>query len=229
MWYASAVMGFAGLALSAWLIPAADPPATATPPIPKAPNPFALRAMIAAYGLFGFGYVITATFIVAIVRDAPQIQALEPYVWTLFGLSAAPTGALWMRVSERHGIFYAYAAACIVEAVAVAASILWVSQIGVVVAVVFLGGTVTGITALGLIAVRSLSSGDPRPNLALATAAFGGGQVIGPTFAGLLHDWLGSFVIPSLVAAFALFLAAGLAWAASAYRPPAASKIAPVT
>jgi hypothetical protein len=82
---------------------------------------------------------------------------------------------------------------------------------------------------LGLIAVRNLSMGDPRPNLALATAAFGAGQVVGPTFAGLMHDGLGSFVIPSLVAAFMLFAAAGLAIAASAYRPPATSRIAPVT
>jgi hypothetical protein len=44
-----------------------------------------------------------------------------------------------------------------------------------------------------------------------------------------MHDWLGSFVIPSLVAAAMLFAAAGLAIAASAYRPPATSRIAPVT
>jgi MFS family permease len=77
--------------------------------------------------------------------------------------------------------------------------------------------------------VRNLSTGDPRPNLALATAAFGVGQVVGPAFAGLLHDWLGSFVLPSLVAALALFAAAGLALAAAAYRPPETSRIAPVT
>ena len=229
LWYASAVMALAGLALSAWLIPAIDPPATSAPAAPKSANPLALRAMIAAYGLFGFGYVITATFIVAIVRGQPEIQAMEPYVWTLFGLSAAPTGALWMRVSERRGIFQAYAIACVVEAVGVGASILWVSPAGVMIAVIFLGGTITGLTALGLIAVRNLSMGDPRPNLALATAAFGAGQVVGPTFAGLMHDWLGSCVIPSLVAAFMLFAAAGLALAASAYRPPATSRIAPVT
>jgi predicted MFS family arabinose efflux permease len=229
LWYASAALAFVGLGVSAWLIPASDPPATSPPAAPKSANPFALRAMIAAYGLFGFGYVITATFIVAIVRGAPEIRALEPYVWTLFGLSAASTGALWMRVSERRGIFQAYAIACVVEAVGVAASILWVSPAGVVVAMLFLGGTVTGLTALGLIAVRNLSVGDPRPNLALATAAFGAGQVVGPTFAGFMHDWLGSFVIPSLVAAFTLFIAGGLALAASSYRPPATSRIAPVT
>jgi predicted MFS family arabinose efflux permease len=228
LWFAAALLALAGLVLAAWLIPAEEPPAVAAPATPKPANRFALRAMIAAYGLFGFGYVITATFIVAIVRGTPEIAALEPYVWVLFGLAAIPTGALWTMVSERRGIFQAYAIACLVEALGVAASILWLSPAGAITAMLFLGGTITGLTALGLIAVRNLSTGDPRPNLALATAAFGVGQVIGPAFAGLLHDWLGSFVLPSLVAVLALFAAAGLSLAA-AYRPPETSRIAPVT
>jgi predicted MFS family arabinose efflux permease len=229
LWFAGAVLAAIGLALSIWLIPASDPPPTVAPPAPKAANLFALRAMITAYGLFGFGYVITATFIVAIVRGAPEIRSLEPYIWTLFGLAGIPTGAIWAWMGEKRGIFQTYAVACLVEAVGVAASILWLSPTGAITAMLCLGGTVIGITALGLIAVRNLSLGDPRPNLAIATAAFGAGQVVGPTFAGLLHDWLGSFVLPSLVAAAALLVAAGLAIAAGAYRPPETSRIAPVT
>lgn len=228
LWLASGVICIGGFALSAWLIPAAEPAVTTPRAVPEGTSSVSLQAIIAAYGLFGFGYVITATFIVAIVREAPEIRAMEPYVWALFGLSAAPSVALWFLVSNRLGLYHTFAIACIVEAVGVAGSILWMSQAGVVVAVVFLGGTMTAITALGLIAVRDLTRGDPRANIALATAAFGVGQMIGPTFAGLLYDLYGSFVLPSLIAAATLLASAALSWLALLHRPPETSKIAPV-
>jgi cyanate permease len=42
------------------------------------------------------------------------------------------------------------------------------------------------------------------------TAAFGLGQMAGPLFAGLVADHTGSFLVPSLVAAAGLVVAAGL-------------------
>ena len=75
-----------------------------------------------------------------------------------------------------------------------------------------------GLTALGLVTARLLSAGDPRRALALATASFGLGQMIGPSLAGVLHDQLGSYLVPSLAAAAALVAAAVLA-----IRTPAAS------
>lgn len=213
LWLVSGAMGLAGLAVSAFLVAPSAPlpaaPASAASP-PSRASP-ALRAIILAYGLFGFGYVITATFIVAIVRDTPSLQSMEAYVWVLFGLSAAPSVVFWMAIGARAGIIPAFAAACVVEAIGVASSILWQAPAGIVLSMLFLGGTVMGITALGLIAVRRLSKGDPRPNLALMTASFGAGQVIGPVFAGVVVDRLGSFLVPTLAAAFMLLVAAGLA------------------
>jgi predicted MFS family arabinose efflux permease len=170
-----------------------------------------LAAFVTAYGLFGFGYIITATFLVAIVRGADQVRALEPVVWLVVGLTAAPSVAVWTRASERMGIAVAFALACGLEAVGVAASVLWVTPLGVLLAAALLGGTFMGLTALGLIGGRRLARGDPRPTLAVMTAAFGLGQIVGPVFAGAVYDATGSFLLPSLTAAAALALGAGLA------------------
>jgi predicted MFS family arabinose efflux permease len=67
-----------------------------------------------------------------------------------------------------------------------------------------------GLTALGLIQARKLARGDPRQSLALMTAAFGLGQMIGPSFAGFAFHYTGSFRAPSLAAALALVVAAAL-------------------
>jgi predicted MFS family arabinose efflux permease len=169
-----------------------------------------LLRLIAAYGLFGFGYVITATFIVAIVRGAPAIRALEPVIWIVFGLAAAPSVAIWTSLAARLGVSAAFALAAVVEACGVLASVAWPSEIGLSLAAILVGGTFMGLTALGLIRARALASGDPRGALALMTAAFGLGQIIGPFFAGAVSDRLGGLTVPTVVAAVALLVAAAL-------------------
>ncbi len=82
---------------------------------------------------------------------------------------------------------------------------------GLFAAAALLGGTFMGITALGFIYARDITQGDPRRSLAFMTAAFGLGQMIGPTFAGVTYRFGDSFLLPSLVATVALLVAAGLA------------------
>jgi Uncharacterised MFS-type transporter YbfB len=72
----------------------------------------------------------------------------------------------------------------------------------------FLGGTFMGLTALGLIAAREAGDGDPRGRIALMTASFGLGQIVGPAFAGFAYDATGSLALPSLLATGGLGVAA---------------------
>jgi predicted MFS family arabinose efflux permease len=214
---AGAISGLAAV-MAAWLIPLAENvdarPRQKTAEI----RPSRLGAMVVAYGLFGFGYVITATFLVTIVRGADDVRVLEPWVWVLFGLAAIPSVAVWTRLGKRIGIMNAYGIACIIEAVGVAASVEWVTIPGVCVSALLLGGTFMGLTALGFMAARILSAENSHQALGRMTASFSIGQMVGPTLAGFLSEQSGSFRAPSLIAAAALLAAAGLAawtsWAA---------------
>jgi MFS family permease len=144
-----------------------------------------LGAFICAYGLFGFGYIVTATFLVAIVRGSPLIRTAEPLVWLVAGLTAVPSVALWGRAASRLGVSRSFSIACVVEAIGVAASVLWPTVPGVLFAAALVGGTFMGLTALGVAGARQFAPANPRPVLARMTAAFGLGQIVGPSMAGI--------------------------------------------
>jgi predicted MFS family arabinose efflux permease len=220
-WLVSGGLALLALPAVAALLPA-DAPAG---PVARRPPPLALTprlgAFVAAYGLFGFGYVITATFLVAIVRDAPALRHVEALVWIVVGLAAAPSVGLWTALGRRIGVPGAFALACLVEAAGVALSVLATGTAGILLSAAFLGGTFMGLTALGLVGARALSASDPRRVLALTTAAFGLGQIVGPSLAGLIHDRTGTFALPSFLAAGALIAAALLATLVGTGRTPA--------
>jgi predicted MFS family arabinose efflux permease len=196
---------------AALLIPAADNAGAPMKPVDTGAPPSGMGAMVVAYGLFGFGYNITATFLVAMVRLTNEIRVLEPWVWTLFGLAAIPSVTAWNWLARRIGILNAFAAACALEAVGVAASVEWVTIPGICLSALLLGGTFMGITALGFMAGRMLSTGHPHRAFARMTASFSIGQMVGPTVAGFLSERFGDFRVASLIATGALVIAAILA------------------
>lgn len=210
LWLAAGLLSLVALGLVCVLIPERaqpQPPASAGA---ATAHRSALRNLVIAYGLFGFGYVITATFLVAIVRASEVLRNLEPVIWLVVGLSAAPSIALWNTVTRRIGNPLAFALACLLEAVGVAASVFWQTFPGILVCAVLLGGTFVSITAIGLVEARRLSAGDTSRSVAIMTIAFGLGQIFGPSFAGFLFDQTGSFLLPSLGAVAALLVAAAL-------------------
>jgi predicted MFS family arabinose efflux permease len=211
MWLWGGLLSAAALAAVAVLL---EPASAATPrpaeASPRAPD-WRLRQLTVAYGLFGFGYIITATFIVVIVRGSPEAARIEPLFWLVFGLAAIPSVALWIAGGRRLGTMPAFAIACVVEALGVYASVGWPGIAGALVSSVLLGGTFVGVTALGLIAARNFAPGDARHWVGILTSAFGLGQIVGPVVAGYGFDLTGSFLAPSMLAVGALCAAAILA------------------
>lgn len=171
--------------------------------------------LVAAYGLFGFGYVITATFVSVIARTTPALAFVEPYVWLIVGLFAVPSIYVWNRFAAMLGVRRVFAIACLVEAAGVSMTALSTAPVIFLAGAALLGGTFMGITALGLAEGRRLSVDDGseavRRMLAILTASFGLGQAAGPWIAGHLHGITGSFQAPSIAAAIALVIAAALA------------------
>ena len=214
-WFSGAVLAALGLAVVAWLLPRPEGSASALrePPIVWT-RP--LAALTLSYGLFGIGYVVTATFIVAIAREGAESPLLECLTWLVTGAAAAISLVVWKPAERRHGVAAAYLLAILVEMVGVAATVTLPFPWSALIGGALLGLTFIVVTAYGLQLGRVLASDSPRQALALMTAAFGVGQIIGPLGAGFLAARTGSYVLPSLAAAGILFLAAAIAFAGGA-------------
>jgi len=169
--------------------------------VAPAAAPRLLARLIAAYGLFGFGYVVTATFIVEMARGLPEARIAEPLAWIAVGLGALPSTALWQGVAARIGTWRAMRIAFATEAAGVLLAGYGSGVLAVGAGGLLLGGTFVGITAMGLSAGRRIAPARADRVIGWMTAAFGLGQWIGPAVAGRLAEASGGFGPASLLAA----------------------------
>lgn len=211
-WLATAAASAVACLVVAVALPR-DPPATGGGGAPA--DGRRVWPIVVSYGLWGFGYVVTGTFLVALVRESGA--GSEALIWAMVGLAAVPSVPLWSAFGDRIGLARALALGLVVQALSVAMSVL--APGAALAAAALFGGTFLGCTALALAAARHAAGGDPRRILGIMTIAMSLGQLVGPPLAGVLRERTGSYLAPSLAAAAALLVAAALAaWQHGARR-----------
>lgn len=218
-WFAAAGVSAIAFMAVVWLMGVDDyaPPSQSRREPPLVWNP-ALAKITLAYAIFGAGYIVTATFLIAIVRQSDGGFVVEFGVWLAAGLAGAPSVWLWSLVARRLGLAAAFGIGCVVEAIGVVASVSIGGYGAQLLAGALLGGTFIAVTAMGLQIGRAVAGDAPRRALAIMTAAFGVGQITGPLLAGIAADLTGSFFAPSIGAAVALMIA-GLVGLQASNRP----------
>ncbi|HVR54300.1 MAG TPA: YbfB/YjiJ family MFS transporter, partial [Pseudorhodoferax sp.] len=162
--------------------------------------------LLAVYGMAGFGYIITATYLPLLVQQA--LPALAPaHVWALFGLGAIPSCFLWHRLHARLGTRGALAANLAVQALGVAMPLLSASPLGYLLSAVLVGATFMGTVTIALPAARLAGAATGRPLVARMTVVYSLGQIAGPLAASALYAQSHSFS-GALAAATAVLVAA---------------------
>jgi len=162
---------------------------------------FSVALLLVAYFCEGLGYIVSGTFLVAIVAAMPALSAFAPYTWIVVGLSAAVAPPLWGAVAARAGLVGTLIAAHFVQAVGVAAPALSQSLGAVLISAVTFGATLSSVSALTLALGGVLAPERSARLIGLLTAVFGVGQILGPVVAGELAARSGNFDTALLLAA----------------------------
>jgi MFS family permease len=165
-----------------------------------------VRLLAVAYFFEGLGYIVTATFIVAIISVTPGLEAFAPYSWVAVGLAAIPSTIFWPYLARRIGSKQALLTAYALQAVGILVSIRADSIVEVVFAATSFGGTFLGIVAMTLAEGNLRMRGSGGRAAAFLTASFSVGQMLGPVLAGILADLQQGFALSLILAAACVVL-----------------------
>lgn len=174
-----------------------------------------------AYGCAGFGYIVTATFLVVIARESTVLAGVAEWLWVMVGISAISASVLWLRVARRFGLLATLRAALLVQAVAVVLPAVTSNAVLVALSAILFGGTFTAIATLAFSAAREIAPGRSVRLVGGMTVLYGIGQIAGPVCAGYIAAYTGSFRLTLVLASIVLLAATALL--RRIRRPPSAS------
>jgi MFS family permease len=165
------------------------------------------RRALLAYGTAGMGYTIPATYLPYMAREIVPDPLVFGWVWPVFGMAALLSTLL---VSRRVASRNAWMTSQVVMAAGLMLPVLHPGILTLTVAGLCVGGTFMIVTMMGMKEIhRTAPPGDVMRHIAAMTASFATGQMLGPVFAGTLHDLTGGFAA-SFAATSAALLATAL-------------------
>ncbi|MBR8343992.1 YbfB/YjiJ family MFS transporter [Burkholderia ambifaria] len=191
----------------------ARPAATAAAPHDARRHRADAAWLVVLYGMPGFGYIITATFLPVIARAAlPAGSPWPDLFWPMFGAALIVGAIAAARLPGHWDNRLLLAAGCTTQALGIAAGIVWPNAAGFSVGSALLGLPFTAITLFAMREARRLHGERAAGLMGYATASYGVGQILGPLVAAPLTARFGSFSPALWVAAGALLVgAAGFA------------------
>lgn len=181
-------------------------PTSAEPPTDRSDA----RWLVALYGLAGFGYIITATFLPVIAHQALPGSSWPDFFWPLFGLAVVPGALIGARAPTHWDNRLLLAVGYTLQALGAVLSVTWPTIEGLALSSLLLGMPFTAITLFAMREARRLRGNSSAGLIGYATGSYGAGQILGPLFAAPLAQRTGSFAVPLLGAAAALGIGAAL-------------------
>ncbi|MBN4667035.1 YbfB/YjiJ family MFS transporter [Pandoraea nosoerga] len=165
------------------------------------------------YGFAGFGYIITATFLPVIARQALPGSPWPDLFFPLLGLMVIPGAIIGARAPLAWDNRLLLAACYVMQGAGVGIGIVLPNVAGFALGSVLVGLPFTAITVYAVRECRRLRGDNANGLIGLVTASYGIGQIVGPLVAAPLVAATGSFTAALLCASGVLALGAiGFVW-----------------
>jgi MFS family permease len=139
-----------------------------------------------AYGLAGFGYIVTATFLPVIARQALPGSPWLGLFWPILGLGVIVGASSASRLNLASDRRLMLAGAYLMQAAGIGLGLWRPSLFGFVGGSLLLGLPFTAITFFAMQEVRRLRPAQTPSTMGLLTAAYGIGQIVGPPLVALM-------------------------------------------
>jgi MFS family permease len=215
-WLAFTLLGMAMLA-SIWrfLRPASYLMLSAERPAPSVSTQHVFQkldletwAVTIIFGLAGFGYIITATFLPVIASHAMPGSPWINLFWPMFGGGVTVGAWLVTRVGMHHDNRRMLMILYIVQAIGVGVAAVWPTVIGFVLCSLLVGTPFLAITSFAMREARRLWGANATKLIGLMTASYATGQIAGPILATGLVARTNGFGASLGIAAAALLIGA---------------------
>lgn len=174
------------------------------------PSPLFMRIFMAAYFCAGFGYVVSATFIVAIVNRLPGLAGQGTLVFMAIGIAATPACFNWDLIARRTGDLNALILAAVLQIIGIVMPVLVGGLFAAIFGALLFGGTFIGMVSLVLTMAGRYYPTRPAKMMGKMTLSYGVAQIIAPAITGWLAGRFGSYNAGLYVAAAVMVIGTAL-------------------
>lgn len=159
-----------------------------------------MTAALSCYFLFGLGYLIYVTFLVAWMREGGASTGRIATAWAVMGIGVMLSPIIWRRVLAAAQGGLAMALTSLTVGVGILVPLFVEHWTGALISAALVGGTFFMIpSAITTFSRRNLPSAQWGPAVSLFTVIFSVGQIIGPVGAGAVSDATGSTAMGLLI------------------------------
>ncbi|MCO4325733.1 MFS transporter [Staphylococcus agnetis] len=140
-----------------------------------------------AYFSEGAGYIVTGTFLVALIKAIPELEPYAPLSWMFVGLGAIPSTVMWSIIGEKIGNGRATQMCFVIQVIAVLMPILTTNMIALMISSMLFGSTFLGLTTLFMSQGQKIAYEIGNGHVvSLMTFIYSFGQMMAPYVAGVI-------------------------------------------